>query len=217
MEISQALLLLLLFYSFALGIATAIFYDANRIIRVLCGVKYSKKAYDRLYAIKLPITKRTVKMGESRGFIKSAVINIGDFLSVLLAAGGLIVLNYSYNNGRFRFFTVIGLCVGFFFYRITVGKIVMAIAEPIAFICKYCFLSIFIFLSRPITKIVSFVSKNIKKVIYLCSLTIEKKRKKLYNINEKVCPLEDGDAALSSKLTKSRFGNKKRRRADEQK
>lgn len=217
MEISQALLLLLLFYSFAFGIATAVFYDANRIIRVLCGVKYSKRAYDRLYGIKLPITKRAVKMGESRGFIKSVVINIGDFLCVLLAAGGLIVLNYSYNNGRFRFFTVIGLCVGFLFYRLTVGRLVMAIAEPIAFICKYCILSIFIVLSRPITKIASFVIKNIKKIIYLCGFTIEKKRKKLYNIKEKVCSLEDGDAALSSKPTKSRISRKKRRRADEQK
>ncbi|MBP3369130.1 MAG: spore cortex biosynthesis protein YabQ [Clostridia bacterium] len=216
MEISQRLLLLLLFYSFFWGVASALLYDINRIIRVMCGVKYSKKIYNRLYGIKLPIVKRPVKMGGDRGIIKNAVINVGDFFCVIFAALGIIVLNYSYNNGRFRFFTVIGLCFGFVLYRLTLGKIVIAVAEPIAFLCKYCFLSFFIVFGYPITKIVSFVSKNIKKIVYLCSFTIEKKTKKLYNIEEKVCSLDDGCAEQSLNKKKSRFVKKKRGQENEQ-
>ncbi|MBQ2384814.1 MAG: hypothetical protein II292_01255, partial [Clostridia bacterium] len=78
-------------------------------------------------------------MGKSKGFLQSLVINLGDLLCVLVAAIGLILINYGYNSGRFRFFTVAALIAGFFIYRFSVGRLIILITEPVAFICKYVF------------------------------------------------------------------------------
>ena len=214
MEISQLVLLRLLLYSFFFGLATGIFYDVNRIFRVLCGVRYSKRIFTRLYEIRLPIVKRKLKMGISKGFFQSLVINVGDLFCVLFAASGLIVLNYSYNSGRFRFFTVIGVCLGFLFYRFTVGKLLIRIVEPIAFILKYLILSFFIVFSRPFIKIGIFVGKKVKKSIYLYSFTLEKKRRKLYNIEGEVFASANGEESLPAKDSRIRIIVRKGR-ADE--
>ncbi|MBQ5634604.1 MAG: hypothetical protein IIV11_06955, partial [Clostridia bacterium] len=72
-------------------------------------------------------------MGKSKGFLQSLVINLGDLLCVLVAAIGLILINYGYNSGRFRFFTVAALAVGFIFYRLSIGRLLILVVEPLAF------------------------------------------------------------------------------------
>lgn len=215
MEISQTLLALLLFKSFVFGGICGVFYDLNRIVRVLFGVKYSKKAYDKLYAVKLPIVRKKVSMGEKSGALQAIVINVGDFLCVIFAAVGIIILNYAYNSGRFRFFTVIGMGVGFIIYRYTVGKLVIAVAEPIAFIFKYFLLSIILIFSCPFVKAGSHIGKFVKKIIYLYSFTLEKKKKELYNIDEKVFATEEGETAMPSSSSQRRLKRSKRRRSGE--
>lgn len=210
MEISQLLLARLLFNSFLLGIATGIFFDANRIIRVFFGASYTKKRYRRLYEIGLPITHRKIKMGEERGLLSSLVLNVGDFLCVIFASFGIIILCYSYNNGRFRFFCVIGLLAGFALYRLSVGKIFITLFEPMAFILKYSIVSIFTVFGYPIVKFVAFVGEKVKKIIYLYSFTLEKKKDKLYNIKEKVySPTDSGGCSLKD-IQKYRLANGRR-------
>ena len=193
MEISPLKLALLLFYSFLLGMGMGVFYDANRIIRVFFGVRYSKISFEGLYSLKLPFVKRPISLKSNRGvrkFAQNAVIFAGDMLSLLIATVGIIVLNYSYNSGRFRFFTVIGTLVGFLLYYFTFGKLVMLISEPIAILTKYAFLSIFVIFGYPLMSFARFVAKNFKKCVFLCSFTLENRYKKLYNIYEKDYLLE---------------------------
>lgn len=194
MEISQEVLALLLLYSFFYGTAVGAFFDINRIIRVLFGVRYTQKAWRRLYDTPLPITKKKITPGTnpSRGrVIRQVVINLGDFSCLIFATVGLIILNYGYNSGRFRFFTVIGVLAGFFAYRYTVGKIVMLFAEPVAFLCKYCFLTILSIIDIPMGKIRVLLHKFYKKMRSLFVFAIERKRKKVYNIEDEVYPSEN--------------------------
>lgn len=203
MEISQITLAIMLFYSFLFGIAVGVFYDLNRIVRVFFGVRYTKRAYGRLYGIRLPVSKREMVMGKSKGFLQSLVINLGDLLCVLVAAIGLILINYGYNSGRFRFFTVAALTVGFLFYRLSIGRLLILLVEPLAFICKYLFLSICDLLYLPLRKFCILIYKFVKKISSLYIFTLENKIKKLYNIREEVF-LSDGVEEDPSEIDKSK-------------
>ncbi len=203
MEISQITLAVMLLYSFLFGIAVGILYDVNRIVRVLFGVRYTNKAYSRLYSLKLPVSKKNVLIGSSKGFWQSLVINLGDALCVLVATVGAILINYGYNSGRFRFFTVAALIVGFVIYRFSIGRMLILVAEPLAFICKYIFLSICGILAFPLRKFGTLIYKFVKKISSLYIFTLENKNKKLYNIREEVF-LSDGVGKDASETDKNK-------------
>jgi cell division protein FtsB len=122
---------------------------------------------------------------------------------VLVAAIGLILINYGYNSGRFRFFTVAALAVGFLFYRLSIGRLLILLVEPLAFICKYLFLSICDLLYLPLRKFCILIYKFVKKIFSLYIFTLENKIKKLYNIREEVF-LSDGVEEDPSEIDKSK-------------
>ncbi len=188
MEISPVLMAWLLLYSFFFGTVVGVFYDINRVIRVFLGIRYSKRAYKRMSQLHLPIVNKpvTLKERERVGVALKAVIFIGDTLSVLFGAVGIIVLNYSYNSGSFRFFGLVGAVLGFLAYYYTVGRLVMGILEPLVLGIKYLFLSFFIVFGYPFLKFSKFIAKTVKKIVFLYSFTLEKRREKLYNVREEV-------------------------------
>ncbi len=186
MEISPLVLAQMLLCSFFFGIGVGAFCDAWRIFRVFLGERFSKKEFSGLYSIKLPFVKKSLFPKQRKPhFFRSITVFAGDFFCVIFATLGLIVINYSYNDGRFRFFSVIGLVLGFLLYRVTLGRLIMLISEPIAFIIKYIFLSFFVILCIPFKKIMDFVIKSLHKICFLCIFTLEKKIKKYYNVREK--------------------------------
>lgn len=209
MEISQITLLKLMIHSFLLGGAVGVLYDANRVLRVIFGVRYTKKAYSRLYSLKRPISKKAVSIGVSKGFWQSAVINVGDFFCVLAAAVGAILLSYGYNSGRIRFFALGALAAGFFIYRFSIGKAVILVCEPIAFILKYLLLSICDLFALPVRKLYELMRKFLKKITSLYIFTLEKRKKKLYNIREEVFSDKDAEKAASDGSSQSRWRYKK--------
>lgn len=209
METSQITLAIMLLYSFLFGIAVGVFYDANRVVRVLFGVRYTKKAYERLYGLRLPISKRRVNIGKSNGFLQSLVINLGDFACVLAAAVGVLLINYGYNSGRFRFFTLAATALGFVIYRLSAGRLVIFLAEPLAFLCKYLLLAICDILGFPLMKILAILSKFVKKFFSLFIFTLANKIKKLYNIREEVFVSEDAQKSEENADANSRWRYKK--------
>ncbi len=195
MEISPLMLARLLLYSFLWGMAVGVLYDLCKIVRVLLGERYSGLKLEKMYNLKLPFVKRKVPFSAAtdkgvKKYLKAFVVFSGDLLCVLIAFCGLIVLNFAYNDGDFRFFTVAGLLSGFLIYKYTVGRIVIFVSEPAAFIIKYAFCAFFVILCYPIEKILKLVIKNIRKLYFLYSFTLEKRRKKVYNIKEKIYLLE---------------------------
>ena len=188
MEISPILLATMLAYSFELGIVAGIFYDAQRVIRAFFGIG----ACDTTLVWKLPIIKKEITLAKEEkvsGAAKKILVFFGDFLSVAFAGVGVIIINYSYNNGQFRFFTVIGALVGFICYFLTVGRLTERFLAPLSFFLKYCILSFFVILGYPFKLFLDFIIKFVVKIYFLFKIILEKRRKRVYNINEKICLL----------------------------
>ena len=193
MEISPILLARLLLYSFFLGIGVGAFYDVSRILRVFLGAIDVKTGAQKPITLKIPFTTRYISSAKSKtsgNFFKSSVVFFCDLFTVLAATVGLLVLNYGYNSGRFRAFTVLGALLGFLLYHYTFGKLTVGVLAPIAFFVKYAFFSLFSILWSPFRFFAKIVIKNVRKIYFLCEIALEKRRKKEYNIYEKVSLLE---------------------------
>ena len=203
MEISPLLLAKLLLYSFFLGIATGVLYDIFRIFRVICGAADVRIPRGKELSLKIPTTNRRVTArhdADKRGFFAHSVNFCCDFFTVIATCCGLLVLNYGYNDGKFRTFTVLGAFCGFLLYYFTVGKLALWVLGPVAFFVKYAFLSFFYILCYPFKFFAKIVIKNVRKIYKLCDFTLEKRRKKEYNINDKVFLLKMSKNGISTVL-----------------
>ncbi len=187
MEISPFLLSLLLGWSFVWGLILGILNDVNRIIRVFCGVAYSKMHFGKLYEINLPIVHRP--LGKSEGKIHNKALSLliffQDIIFFIVTGVGITILNYEFNEGRFRFYTVLAVIFGFVLYYFTLGKIVMMVSEGIVFFIKAAILVIFSAILHPFVILGHFFAKKLKKIALFLNITIANIRKKLYNINRK--------------------------------
>lgn len=192
MEISPLRMALLLFYSVIFGGIAGAFYDVTVLLRVFLGEERDGIAAERIRNLKLPILKHPVSLKKQKLLVKLAVF-VGDLLCILLISIGIVALNYGYNSGEFRMFTVFGTVGGFFAYRCTIGRLMIAVAEPLVLLIKYLFLSFFIIFGYPFFKIWQFTVKKLRKILFLYSFTLEKKRRKVYNVKEKVCLLKMAD------------------------
>ena len=205
MEISPILLAKMLFYALVLGAFTGVFYDVQGVISAFFGVCTQEK----MIAWKLPLIKKglTLKKANKQIF-KNVILFFGDFLTVLFAGAGVIILNYSFNKGQFRFFTVIGTFVGFVCYFFTVGNITKRILPTLAFFVKYCVFSFFVLLGYPLYSFLKIIFKFVIKIFFLFKIILENRRKKVYNIYEKVCFLDLAKNGFLDKTVLEKIKNK---------
>ena len=189
MEISPIRLAQMLLYSVVCGLAAGALFDCFRIVRTLVGACDGRRAR-RLRAARLPFIGRSVGdivTGRRLGnVLQKAILFFGDFATLVCATVGIIVLNYAYNDGKFRSFTVIGAVAGYVTYYFTLGRVVRALAEPLAILVKYIFLSILVLFSYPFYFFCSLCFNLVRKSIFLYTFAIEKKSKRVYNIKEEV-------------------------------
>ena len=187
MEISPIRLFFLLISSFFLGIGAGALYDLHRIVRVLFGVRYTKNRPTKLFLQPLPIIKRPlgeIHCGKVKNTLLSILIFVQDLFLCCVSALGIVILNYTFNDGRFRFYTVIALLLGFLVYYFTLGKVVIFLSEWIVFVFRSFFLIFFFLLSRPFVIFLRFLGKNLKKLRLNLQKSIANQRKKVYNINK---------------------------------
>ena len=188
MEISPMRIFWMLVYAFAFGALCGVFNDINRLVRVLLGVRYRKEKMKRLYGLKIPILGRSLKEsreGRLRGIFLSAIIFIQDLLFMLFFGAGVVFLNYNFNDGRVRIYTPLLAILGFVCYYFSVGRIVIYFSESIAFAFKCVFAVILSIFYRPLRIIAGFFVKNIKKTHKNLNKALEKRKKLVYNNNEK--------------------------------
>lgn len=182
MEISPLLLSALLFFSLLFGIILGVINDINRIIRVFFGVKYSDKKFNKIRAL----AEKREKIKKKRISVKllNLLIFIQDFLLMMSLGCGIVILNYYFNDGRFRLFSLICAVVGFLLYYFTIGKIMMLISEPITLILKLVFSTICYYISYPFAAFIRYVLKIINKLIRSIKNRIAKKENMSYNIKK---------------------------------
>ena len=189
MEISPSLLAKMLFVSFLFGIQSGIIFDIGRVLRALFFGEAKVKRLVGLYAAKLPISKRNLSrpIGKLQGFFKYTFIFLYDFFWMLYSFIALMKINYSYNDGGIRFFTVAGILLGFVIYYFTLSRALIFLGELASFAVRYTFFAIFDVVSLPFLKIYNNLVKKIKKSYEKFRIRIEKKQKKVYNVCEIVC------------------------------
>jgi len=187
MEISPIRLLFLLISSFFLGLGVGAMYDIHRISRVLFGVQYTKNRPTKLIFSPLPILKRPlgeIRRGKVKNGFLSVLIFFQDVLLCCASAVGIVVLNYAFNDGRFRFYTIIALLLGFLLYYFTLGKLIIFLSEWIVFFLRAIFSIGFYLFARPWVLFFRFLGKIVKKTRSNLQKTIANQRKKVYNIHK---------------------------------
>ena len=187
MEISPLRLFYLLISSFAFGHLLGVLYDLHRIIRVLFGVRYTQNRPQMLFAHPLPLLRRPlreIRQGRMKKMLLSVVIFFQDVFLGCAAGIGLVILNYVFNDGQLRFYTVLAMTAGFFLYYVTIGKLVIFLSEWIVFFLRAIFAILLYLLSRPVVWIYTVLEKTVKKTSSNLKKALANHRKKVYNINK---------------------------------
>ncbi len=184
MEISPLKLTELFVLSFIFGGALGVLNDFNRIVRVFFGVRYSSKSFEKLYSIfniKYENNKDTTKFGT---LALNLIIIVQDIFLVITAGIGTILLNYYYNDGKIRLFSLLTLGIGFFLYYFTIGKLVMLISEPIMVIIRELVKYVVRVILLPIKYIVNLLIKSVNNIYLLIKKHLAKMMNIRYNIKE---------------------------------
>ncbi|MBR2907340.1 MAG: spore cortex biosynthesis protein YabQ [Clostridia bacterium] len=138
MEYSPKLLASLTVQSIILGFALGVLYSLLQFSRILLGERagsaFSQKA-------KLP---RFLVAKQSRAFTEKGLMRgilfflrfSGDVLFCLSAAIGIILLAYVGNNGRIRWFILLGTALGYTSYTLTVGRLFSYFSQLLALMVR---------------------------------------------------------------------------------
>ena len=147
MEISQSALARLWLYAFLLGVGLGAVYDAFRIFRVFLGVSYSKRFSERLNSVRLPLLPPKAHARPWR--ILPLVVLVQDVLFGIITGVCVAILFYWFNNGIFRTPAILCTAIGFFVYRLTLGRLVMLFSQVIAALIEWFFRYLFFFVTLP--------------------------------------------------------------------
>ena len=105
-----------------------------------------------------------------------------DFLLLLTAAVCYVLLGYYFNKGDLRFFSLLGLCVGFFAARALFGKLLYRLLRLIfASIFR-----IFGFILSPVIKMLIKMAKCLQNLVYNLAKALAKIPLLVYNIYVKI-------------------------------
>lgn len=211
MEIYPIVMAKMLFVSFLFSLQAGALFDFFRALRLIFSGEPKSKLWKRAYRARLPISRKELfakDEGKYNRFMKNAVIFFSDVFLFVYSAWGLMKINYSYNDGGVRGFTLVGMLVGFVLYYFCISRAVVFLLEGFAFFAKYAFKSLFELVSLPFYKIYNNFVKKIKKMLGKFHLRIEKRGEKVYNVNEVVCENRD----FESRATGIRVSSSKRKR-----
>ena len=147
MVISQWQLALLYLNAGLLGIGLGLFYDVLRMVRMFFGERFST-ATNRLCHQKLPLIQMKSQRKHHKR-LSAVVIFALDFLFCLVSAIAIILLFYQMNNGKLRFWAFPMAGIGFYLYRMTIGRLVMLCSETVAFFLEAAIRYVFFFALFP--------------------------------------------------------------------
>lgn len=180
MGISPLLLFRVLYYSFFWGLLVGIINDQNKAISILLfqkatGFKFINKIIGKYFKQK----EKTKQIGVSR--IQMAVVFFQDICLSVIYVWGLIFLNYSFNNGRFRFFSVLSSMLGVMIYHFTLGKIANKLLHLVCDVIKSILVAVIILIFYPILCFLRKIHRILKKSFAFFEKTIAKYKEKRYN------------------------------------
>ena len=109
-------------YALLLGVCFGAAYDLLRILRMLVGIT-PVPAKRISFAARLP-RRHIGRIGKGR-ISELFFVHLPDVLYGLLTGAIFCIFLYAANNGRFRWYLLMGCAVGFFCYYYSVGRLVV--------------------------------------------------------------------------------------------
>ncbi len=98
------------------------------------------------------------------------------------AGAGTVILNYTFNDGKIRIYTFLGMLFGILIYRLIIGIWSKWLLERLIFFLRAFFAMVFAILFAPFLKIFVFFRRKVNKLLKIFRKALEKKRKKVYNM-----------------------------------
>lgn len=83
---------------------------------------------------------------------KNFIIGIEDFFFCMACTFCIILLCYSYANGYYRWFVFAGIFLGFYFYFLTLGRLIQQITKPLIFAIKRTLQKIYHLMFAPLIR-----------------------------------------------------------------
>ena len=139
LAVSARAALLSFFASLGLGIFLGILYDACVLLRILLGARAGEGSISRLASIRYPLLppdfgrREQGRLGRGLSFSVTALF---DFLFALLAGILILLFAYAQNDGILRLYYLVAAALGFYAYRITVGRLVFRFSSALVFLLR---------------------------------------------------------------------------------
>lgn len=216
MEISPIILAKMLLISFFFSVQAGVIFDVGRATRSYFSCAPKNKKIALFYGLKIPFSRRILNQNSGRKVnrvFENTVIFLSDVFFVFYSGFGLAKINFSYNDGDFRFLTLIAFGVGFLLYYFTFSKIILLAFEFLVFLLKGLVGVVCAIIGKPFLILYNNLVKKIKKIYGKLRLRLEKKRKMVYNVYELVCESENiGKKRVKIKVNPKSDGKVRMRR-----
>ncbi len=210
MEISPIQLFRLLLVSLLFGAIMGAVSDLNRIARMMIGLEAPSKKMQGLYAKRIPVMGRSLSLPSvKRGRAVGAwtVTAVQDVVWFVLAGVGAVVIGYTFNDGRLRLYTLLGMVLGGLGYRLLIGSWAKYVLETATFLMRAVLGVLFFLILLPFRKIMAFLLKKIHYLLKSFHKALEKKRKKVYNLHGIDYFLQEARRGFLTKSKKEKGGN----------
>lgn len=160
-----------LLYSLAFGALLHLLYDGIRILRALCGVRYGGRLGARLRALRFPglspdFASRPPRRAGER--LRAVLVFFTDLLFTATAGVLFSVFIYWQNDGAFRAILLLGTLLGYTVFHLTLGRLIVASAEGVAFLLRVLLSYLFLCIRVPATLVaraVSFVARALLALV----------------------------------------------------
>ena len=177
MEISQLGLFYLFVYSAFGGVFLGVLCELTCALRFALRLLLMPEKIDppRIFSKSITPVRMSVKSKKSSAFARlmcELFSFFTDALFVIVSAITLILIAYACNSGRMRWMLVVGLAIGFFAFRATLGKI----ARRIFCVAVLVFRNILIRIVKILCVPVRWIGANVKCI--LSKKNLKKKMKK---------------------------------------
>ena len=145
--VSQVLFCKVLLYAAGVGAFLGIVYDIFRIVRIATTPTGEASAKGKM-----------IRVGT---WLSDFLIFGEDILFSLIASVTVTVFLFNINDGKVRWFALVGAGIGFFLYYFTIGKIVFACAQTILRMIRFILHLLWRVTGYPVMKLIRFLIRHI--------------------------------------------------------
>lgn len=173
MEYSPAVLASLTVQAIVLGVVLGVLYSVLELTRLVLGEGQPATPqcfFRRIHALSQPVSATPKKKPRARRVFLFLLRFFEDVFFCLSLIIGIILLAYVGNNGRIRWFILLGVLVGFVVYMGTIGVLFSRISSGLAVLIRWVARSILYVMMLPLKMML----RGIKSVLLSCKRVFER-------------------------------------------